>query len=105
MSGLNRISHYSSVYSFNNPQPQFIPRFVFSYLSGVTGISRLNSNQQPISCQKITDCLPGDYCIQKRCVSSLTSYHPSYGTGLYYDESIGKINIVDKNKGTYTEST
>ncbi|KAI9308939.1 hypothetical protein BJ944DRAFT_236529 [Cunninghamella echinulata] len=105
VSGLDRISHYSSVYNFNNPQPRYIPRFVFSYLSGVNGSPRLNSNQQPITCTKITDCATGEYCIQQQCIKTITSYHPAYGTGLYYDESAGKINIIDNNKGTYTEST
>ncbi|KAI8096192.1 Nicastrin-domain-containing protein [Halteromyces radiatus] len=107
VSGIDRISHYSSVYSQSNPQPQYIPRFVFSYLSGVTGTTRLDQQQQqqPVKCNRIQDCQASEYCIRQKCVKTLTSYHPAYGTGLHYDETTGVLSVVDSTKGTYTEST
>ncbi|CAO3587677.1 unnamed protein product [Absidia cylindrospora] len=105
VSGLDQVSHYSSIYSFNSPQPQYIPRFVFSYLAGVTGSVRLDEQKQPSKCNKIQDCHAGEYCIQKQCINTMTSYHPAYGTGLTIDESTGKITVTDSTKGTFTEST
>jgi hypothetical protein len=35
----------------------------------------------------------------------MTTYHEAYGTGLQYDEATGIVNVVDPNKGTWTEST
>ncbi|SAM09515.1 hypothetical protein [Absidia glauca] len=105
VSGLDEVSHYASVYSFNAPQPQFIPRFVFSFLAGITGTARLDQNQQPSACNRIQDCQAGEYCIRQKCVNTMTSYHPAYGTGLQIDESTGKIVVKDSTKGTYTEST
>ncbi|KAI8332555.1 Nicastrin-domain-containing protein [Chlamydoabsidia padenii] len=105
VSGLDKVNHYSSVYSFNSPQPQYIPRFVFSYLAGITGAARLDQHEQPTTCTRIQDCRAGEYCIRQRCITTMTSYHPAYGTGLNIDESTGKISVENGTKGTYTEST
>lgn len=100
MSKVEYTSHYSSVLSFENPQPQLIERFVFSFLSDMTGRARSGSN-----CQTIKDCQTGEYCIKSQCISTMTTYHEAYGTGLQYDEATGIVNVVDPNKGTWTEST
>lgn len=105
VSGVTRVGHYASVYSFENPQPQLLQRFVFSFLSGVNGKQRLGSDNQPVSCQTIKDCASGEYCIKSKCVSTLTTYHEAYGTGLQYDESKGLVQVLDPTKGTFTEST
>lgn len=105
VSHLDEVSHYASVYSFNAPQPQVIPRFVFSFLAGITGTARLDQHQQPSACNRIQDCQAGEYCIRQKCISTMTSYHPAYGTGLQIDELTGKIVVTDSTKGTYTEST
>lgn len=99
------MSHYASVYSFENPQPQLLQRFVFSFLSGVTGVQRLDPDNQPVSCENIKNCANGEYCIKQKCVSTLTTYHEAYGTGLKYDESTGFVRVVDPSKSTWTEST
>ncbi|KAI8391220.1 Nicastrin-domain-containing protein [Radiomyces spectabilis] len=105
VSKIGSISHYTSVYSFEDPMPQLVPRFVFSYLSGVTGTPRKDSQGQVVSCHQIQDCNPGEYCIKQKCVKTFTEYHPAYGTGLHYDEAEGKLGVVDPTKGTWTEST
>lgn len=99
------MGHYASVYSFENPQPQLLQRFVFSFLSGVTGKQRMGGDNKPVVCQTIKDCSTGEYCIKQKCVSTLTTYHEAYGTGLQYNEATGLIDIVDPKKGTWTEST
>lgn len=93
------------MYSFENPQPQLLQRFAFSFLSGVTGKQRMAENGQPVQCQTIKDCASGEYCITQQCTTSLTTYHEAYGTGLQYDESTGFVKVVDPTKGTWTEST
>jgi hypothetical protein len=103
--GVGSISHYSSVYSFEQPHPQLLQRFAFSFLSGVTGKPRIGSDNQPVACKTIDDCAIGEYCIKQVCVSTITTYHEAYGTGLQYDESTGMVNVVDPSKGTFTEST
>ncbi|GAA5797439.1 hypothetical protein HPULCUR_002823 [Helicostylum pulchrum] len=105
VSGVARVGHYSSVYSFENPQAQLLQRFAFSFLSGITGLERSGPDNQPVSCQTIKDCTNGEYCIKQKCVSTLTTYHEAYGTGLQYDESTGFVQVVDPTKGTWTEST
>ncbi|KAF1801387.1 Nicastrin-domain-containing protein [Mucor lusitanicus] len=105
VTAVSRIPHYASVYSFENPQPQLLQRFAFSFLSGVTGKQRMADNGQPVSCQTIRDCVSGEYCIKQQCTTSLTTYHEAYGTGLQYDEATGRVHVVDPTKGTWTEST
>ncbi|EPB83012.1 hypothetical protein HMPREF1544_10242 [Mucor circinelloides 1006PhL] len=105
VTAVSRIPHYSSVYSFENPQPQLLQRFAFSFLSGVTGKQRMAENGQPVQCQTIKDCASGEYCIKQQCTTSLTTYHEAYGTGLQYDESTGFVKVVDPTKGAWTEST
>lgn len=105
VSGVARVDHYSSVYSFENPQAQLLQRFAFSFLSGITGLERSGPDNQPVSCQTIKDCNNREYCIKQKCVSTLTTYHEAYGTGLQYDESTGFVQVVDPTKGTWTEST
>lgn len=104
-SGVGSISHYSSVYSFEQPKPQLLQRFAFSFLSGVTGKPRIGSDNQPVKCQTIDNCNAGEYCIKQMCVSTVTTYHEAYGTGLQYDEASGFVKVVDLSKGTFTEST
>lgn len=104
-SGVGSISHYSSVYSFEQPKPQLLQRFAFSFLSGVTGKPRTGSDNQPVKCQTIDNCNAGEYCIKQVCVSTVTTYHEAYGTGLQYDEATGFVKVVDPKKGTFTEST
>lgn len=99
VSGISRVSHYTSVFNFRNPQPQLIPRFAFTFLADVTGVD------QQRSCQTIQDCDSDEYCVRQRCVKTFTAYHDAYGTGLKYDEDIGAIKVVDPTKGTWTEST
>ncbi|KAG2226839.1 hypothetical protein INT45_005804 [Circinella minor] len=101
VSGITRISHYSSIFSFRNPQPQLLPRFVFTFLADVTS----RSSPTLSSCATIQDCNQGEYCIKKQCVQTFTNYHDAYGTGLKYDESSGKVLIIDSTKSTWTEST
>ncbi|KAI7852402.1 Nicastrin-domain-containing protein [Circinella umbellata] len=101
VSGITRISHYSSIFSFRNPQPQLLPRFVFTFLADVTS----RSSPTPSSCATIQDCKQGEYCIKKQCVQTFTNYHDAYGTGLKYDESSGKVLVIDSTKSTWTEST
>lgn len=74
-------------------------------MSGVTGKPRTGTDNQTISCQTIDDCAVGEYCIKQQCVSTITTYHEAYGTGLSYDESTGLVHVVDPSKGTFTEST
>ncbi|KAK4512992.1 uncharacterized protein ATC70_003703 [Mucor velutinosus] len=105
VTAVSRIPHYTSVYSFQNPQPQLLQRFAFSFLSGATGKQRVADNGQPVQCQTIKDCASGEYCIKQQCTTSLTTYHEAYGTGLQYDESTGYVKVVDPTKGTWTEST
>ncbi|KAI9264906.1 Nicastrin-domain-containing protein [Phascolomyces articulosus] len=102
VSGITRTSHYSSVFSFRNPQPQLLPRFVFSFLADVT---RRQQVQNPTTCITIQDCNTGEYCIKQQCIQSFTNYHEAYGTGLAYDESTGKVRVIDPTKPTWTEST
>lgn len=78
---------------------------MFSYLSGITGKQTIDSDNKPVSCQTIKDCAGGEYCIKRKCISTLTTYHEAYGTGLQYNEATGRIDIVDPKKGTWTEST
>ncbi|KAG0742219.1 hypothetical protein G6F57_010744 [Rhizopus arrhizus] len=99
VSDVTTFSHYASVFSFKNPEPRLLPRFVFSFLSGVNG-KTTNS-----TCATIQDCSTGEYCILQKCTKSLTNYHDAYGTGLEYDESKNIIKVVDPTKGTWTEST
>lgn len=99
VSGISRVSHYTSVFNFRNPQPQLIPRFAFTFLADVTGVD------QQRSCQTIQDCSSDEYCVRQRCVKTFTAYHDAYGTGLKYDEDTGAIKVVDPTKGTWTEST
>lgn len=105
VSSISRVSHYSSVFNFKNPQPQLLPRFAFSFLGGVTGVPRNDSSGQPAKCQTIGDCQSGEYCIKQQCVKTVTAYHDAYGTGLKYDESSGKLTVVDPTKAAWTEST
>ncbi|KAI8979952.1 hypothetical protein BDB01DRAFT_249429 [Pilobolus umbonatus] len=58
-----------------------------------------------IECQTIKDCDGSEYCVNKKCVSTLTTYHEAYGTGLQYDEAMGRVFVVDSTKPTWTEST
>ncbi|KAI8074161.1 Nicastrin-domain-containing protein [Gongronella butleri] len=102
VSGIGRISHYSSVYTFNNPQPQDIPRFVLSYLGLVNGHA---GTQPPKPCQSIADCPSGQYCFRQQCTVSMTYYHPAYGTGLHFDETRGQMVVADPTQPTFTEST
>ncbi|KAI9484451.1 Nicastrin-domain-containing protein [Zychaea mexicana] len=103
VSGINRISHYASVFSFRNPQPQLLSRFVFTFLADVT---RRPQPQNPSSaCTTIQDCHSGEYCVRQQCVQTFTNYHDAYGTGLSYDEATGEILVVDPTKPTWTEST
>ncbi|CEI91268.1 hypothetical protein RMCBS344292_05565 [Rhizopus microsporus] len=99
VSGISTISHYASVLSFQNPQPQLIPRFVLSFLSA------LNGKATDRACTTIQDCALGEYCIMQKCIKSLTNYHEAYGTGLQYDERKNVVKIVDPSKGTWVEST
>ncbi|KAI9323739.1 Nicastrin-domain-containing protein [Dichotomocladium elegans] len=99
VSGISSISHYASVFNFGNPQPQLIPRFVFSFLADITSASKQGS------CQTVQDCGLGEYCIKQKCIRSFTAYHDAYGTGLQFDEAIGKLKVVDPTKSTWTEST
>ncbi|KAI8971483.1 Nicastrin-domain-containing protein [Mycotypha africana] len=107
VNGISKISHSSSVLSFTYPQPQLLQRFVFSYLSDVTGKRRIQEGtaNETVSCHTIKDCQMGEYCIKKKCTASFTTYHEAYGTGLQYDEVSGLIKVVDPSKGTWTEST
>lgn len=99
VSGISRVSHYTSVFNVRNPQPQLIPRFAFTFLADVTGVD------QQRSCQTIQDCGSDEYCVKQRCIKTFTAYHDAYGTGLQYDEGTGEIKVVDPTKGTWTEST
>ncbi|CDH57981.1 nicastrin [Lichtheimia corymbifera JMRC:FSU:9682] len=99
VSGISRVSHYTSVFNVRNPQPQLIPRFAFTFLADVTGVD------QQRSCQTIQDCDSDEYCVKQRCIKTFTAYHDAYGTGLQYDEGTGEIKVVDPTKGTWTEST
>ncbi|OAD77687.1 hypothetical protein PHYBLDRAFT_164583 [Phycomyces blakesleeanus NRRL 1555(-)] len=105
VSSVGRLSHYTSVFSFVNPQPQLLSRFVFTFLGDVTGTRRNNSDLGPSGCSTMQDCISGEYCIRKQCVSTMTAYHDAYGTGLTYNESTGKVSVTDPTKGTWTEST
>ncbi|KAF7729030.1 hypothetical protein EC973_005061 [Apophysomyces ossiformis] len=96
---LSRISHYASVFNFENPQPHLVARFAFSFLGGVTGIA------SDKSCNTIQDCPSGEFCIKQKCTRTLTAYHSAYGTGLRYDDATGELHVVDPTKGTWTEST
>ncbi|KAI7901564.1 Nicastrin-domain-containing protein [Cokeromyces recurvatus] len=101
VTAVERISHYSSVYSFTNPQPDLLQRFAFNFLAGVTG----KSSSSSAHCYSIQDCKSGEYCIKQKCTASFTTYHEAYGTGLQYDESTNKVKVIDPTKGTWTEST
>ncbi|KAI8136925.1 Nicastrin-domain-containing protein [Fennellomyces sp. T-0311] len=101
VSGISRISHYSSVFSFRNPQPQLLPRFAFTFLADIT--SHRSQTQKP--CSTIQDCDTGEFCIKQQCIRTFTNYHDAYGTGLAYDEATGKVHVVDRTKATWTEST
>ncbi|KAI9008995.1 hypothetical protein CLU79DRAFT_495930 [Phycomyces nitens] len=105
VTNVGRLSHYTSVFSFVNPQPQLLSRFAFTFLGDMTGIRRNTSELVSASCSTMLDCLSGEYCIKRQCVSTMTAYHDAYGTGLTYDESTGKVSVTDPTKGTWTEST
>ncbi|KAI8365653.1 Nicastrin-domain-containing protein [Choanephora cucurbitarum] len=104
VSGISRIPHYTSVFSFENPQTQLMSMFALNFLSDMNG-QRREVQGQPISCHTINDCQSGELCIKKECTFSITAYHEAYGTGLQYDESAGRLYLVDPAKPAWTEST
>jgi hypothetical protein len=73
-------------------------------LGDKNGVRRMNGTSQA-SCQSITDCQAHEYCIRGTCVSTLTRYHDSYGTGLGYNYGTGLFDVVDESAPTWTEST